>query len=248
MWVDFGQDTDMSNSQSQNLVNQTQFAKLCKVSAEAIRKACASGKINIVGEGRKKQIDLNGELTIDYLHDKNSQRTKSPDDSENHQEIPPLVSEQTLPEEESSFKIASDVPALPKSSGSDLTNIDLDNLTDEDMLRLRPSHVKMLKDLETTLRTRQNRIKERGDLIDRKLVTKFLGILFTIERNEIVPISEKIPSEIAAILGVEDNELVLKIGKLLKDEFAKAFSHIEAKTQTFLTSINSDVQGENVSG
>ena len=238
----------MKKQQPQNLVNQTQFAKLCKVSAEAIRKACASGKINIVGEGRKKQIDLSGELTIDYLHDKNSQREKSSNNSENHQEIPPPVSEQTLPEEDSSSKTVSDEPVTPKNYGSDLTNIDLDNLSDEDMLRLRPSHVKMLKDLETTLRTRQNRIKERGDLIDRKLVTKFLGILFTIERNEIVPISEKIPSEIAAILGVEDNELILKVGKLLKDEFANAFSHIEAKTQNFLSSINSNIKGENVSG
>lgn len=244
---------NMKSQQPQNLVNQTQFAKLCKVSAEAIRKACAAGKINFIGEGRKKQIDLNGELTIDYLHDKNAQRSKSPDNQENEQESPSQVNKQTLPEEKSSSQSVTDKNPTVDNSGlsgsSDLPlSIDLDNLSDEDMLKLRPGQVKMLKDLEMTLRTRQNRFKERGDLIDRKLVTKFLGVLFTIERNEIVPISEKIPSEIAAILGIEDNELVLKIAKLMKDEFGKAFSHIEAKTQTFLTSINSDIKGQNVPG
>ena len=243
---------DMSNSQSQNLVSQTQFAKLCKVSAEAIRKACIAGKIDIEGEGRKKKIDLNGLSTIEYLHDKNSQRTKTPENSLEIQKPEPNGPDAAASEGKNDLPEGpagtSSLLGSDSNSSSGLGEIDLENLTDADIINtLSVGKVKMLKEIEAMRLARQTRLKNRGDLIDRKLVTIFLGKLFTIERNEIIPIAEKSPAQIAAIFGVEDNEKILKVSKLLKDELAKAFKHIEVRTQSFMEQVGSDIEGEHVS-
>lgn len=243
----------MKKDNSQKLVSQAQFAKLCKVSAEAIRKACIAGKIDIEGEGRKKKIDLNGSGTIEYLHDKNSQRTKSPQNTLEIQQT-----EQSGTDTAATGQGESNIPENPAGQSSkpisdsksscDLIEIDLDNSTDAEILNsLTVGKIKILKELESMRLARQLRLKNRGDLIDRKLVTIFLGKLFTIERNEIIPIADKSPAQIAAIFGIEDNEKTLKVGKLLKDEIAKAFKHIEVRTHDFMEQMGSDVKGEHVS-
>jgi hypothetical protein len=241
----------MKKGNSQNLVSQAQFAKLCKVSAEAIRKACIAGKIDIEGEGRKKKIDLNGSSTIEYLHDKNSQRNKAAENSPKMEKSSIAVPDVASGQEKNN--IAKNLPDQSLSSGSDSKSggdfeIDLENSTDAEILKnLTVGKVKMLKEIEAMRLARQLRLKNRGALIERKLVTIFLGKIFTIEQNEIIPIADKSPAKIAAIFGVEDNEKILKVGKLLKNEIAKAFKHIEIRTEDFMEHIGSDVEGENVS-
>jgi len=206
-----------------NLLSQSAFAKLCKVSAEAIRKACAAGKINIVGEGRNKKIDLDGLNTISYLHDKNSQRNK------------PKIKETVVSPhnvENSARKIDDD--SRSGSVGNVVNLID----DDTDYRDISASDIKKLKDLESAKRSAQERMKIRGELIDRKLVRIVLGRIYTIEVNEIKVIADKAPPKIAALFEDESPEKILAVSQLLSSDFAKCFEHIKHVVDKFITDID----------
>ena len=83
-----------------------------------------------------------------------------------------------------------------------------------------------------------DRKTKRGDLIERKLLSAFLGKIYTIEVNQLKPIADKSPSKIAAIFENEDAEKMLKVSQILAEEIAQALNHIQHTTDRFLDSIN----------
>jgi len=217
---------------NEQLVTQTAFAKLCQVSAEAIRKACESGKIDIQGKGRKKKINLSGANTIAYLHDKNSQRVK-PKISKSEQPIQEIESNQS--------------PPPPNQQKSNIINL-LDLGEDINIETVSAQDIKKLKDLESARKSAEDRRKSRGELIERSLVKFVLGKIFTIEVNQIKPIADKAPSKIAAIFESDDSEKILAVSKLLSEEHTKALKHIKHITDKFLSGLeNSNNIGNHVS-
>ena len=212
--------------------SQTNFAALCGVSAEAVRKACIAGKIDIVGEGRSKKILLSGKNSISYLHDKNSQRIKNTvpklnDEAENRSVIHPSNSVENT--EPSTKKPSSNIQSLIDFESED---IEFGDITLND--------INKFKSLEAAKKSAQSRKIERGKLIDRQLVTTVFGKIYTIEVNELKPISDKTPSKIAAIFEDEDSEKILKVSQLLSSEITKVLKHINYEVDRFLKDINTD--------
>ena len=213
------------------LLSQAEFARLCRVSAEAIRKACVAGKIDIDGEGRKKKIVIDGPNTVDYLHDKNSQRLKS-----KSPEALPAPVEKTesaaLPGDQLETPEKSEVrPPAPRNNFS---------LSDEkiDFRDLTATDIKKMKDLESAKKSMQDRMKSRGDLIDRSLVKAVLGRVYTVEVNQIKPVADKAPAKIAAIFENDDSEKILAVSQLLSKELGKALEHIQHVLDKFLSDID----------
>lgn len=203
----------------QQLVTQTAFAKLCQVSAEAVRKGCESGKINIVGKGRKKKINLDGANTIAYLHDKNSQRIK-----------PKIPKSYQIPQKNNAGEIEQDQSPQNDNKMSLLDdNIDITKVTAQE--------IKKLKDLESARKSAEDRRKSRGKLIERSLVKFVLGKIYTIEVNQIKPIADKVPSRIAAIFENDDSEKILAVSQLLTEEHTKALKHIKYTIDKFLAGL-----------
>ena len=228
-------------SKTKDVITQSGFAKLCGVSPEAVRKAIVAGKIDAEGEGRKKRILLAGINTIGYLNDRNSQRKNSV--TLQPAAAPAAVS---IPEEKKSEE------APPQSEASPLPTVNINNILDFenediDLTLFNQADLKKLQILEVTKKNALERKTKRGDLIERKLLSAFLGKIYTIEVNQLKPIADKSPSKIAAIFENEDAEKMLKVSQILSEEIAQALNHIQHTTDRFLDSINKNfVDQENV--
>lgn len=220
----------MSNKSTEvNEMTQSKFAKLVGVSPEAVRKAIILGKIDCRGEGRKKRIILSGVNTKAYLHDSNSQRKPSA-----------MADEEKNGQSRGAKKITSK-PATDSGSNSKPSsifnlsefedgNIDLSLYSkhDLDKIKVIVHNMKSALDLKHT----------RGGLIDRKLVAIYLGKLYTIEHNELKPMSDKLSSKIAAIFENEDSAKTLKVSQVIASDITKVLKHISYITDKFLDEIN----------
>lgn len=216
--------------QKKELISQSNFAKLCGVSSEAVRKAIIAGKVDVYGEGRSKKIIVSGENSIAYLHDKNSQRKKHiPSTSVNPSEIKKAQSKSIHPDLSNK-----DLP-VPSSSFKNLIELEDERF---DINDISLTAINKMKGLEAARKSAQDRKIARGDLIDRHLVTTVMGKFYTIEVNELKPIADKTPSKIAAIFGDEDSEKILKINKLLSSEITKVLKHMNYEMKRFLNGIN----------
>ena len=226
---------------TENIVTQSAFAKLCGVSPEAVRKAILAGKINAAGEGRKKRILLAGINTIGYLNDRNSQRKNSV--KSQPVAAPATVSkpEEQIPETAPPSQKDNSLPAVNINNILDFENEDID------LTLFNQTDLKKLQILEVTKKNALDRKTKRGDLIERKLLSAFLGKIYTIEVNQLKPIADKSPSKIAAIFENEDAEKMLKVSQILADDIAQALNHIQHTTDRFLDSINKNFkEKENV--
>lgn len=225
-----------------NLVTQSAFAKLCGVSPEAVRKAIIAGKIDAVGEGRKKRILLAGINTIGYLNDRNSQR-KNLVKSQQAATPPPVSQlEEQAPAPLNESRKDNSIPEVNINNILDFENEDID------LSKFNQTDLKKLQILEGAKGKALDRKTKRGDLIERKLLSAFLGKIFTIEVNQLKPIADKSPSKIAAIFEDEDAEKILKVSQILADDIAQALNHIQHTTNRFLDSINKNFgDQENVS-
>ena len=228
-------------SKIKNAVTQSGFAKLCGVSPEAVRKAIVAGKIDAVGEGRQKRILLAGVNTIGYLNDRNSQR-KNPAQSQ-PAAVPAAVS---IPEKKSLEPAAQPLESSPPSEININNLLDFEN-EDIDLSKFTQTDLKKIQVLESAKKNALERKMKRGDLVDRKLLSVFLGKIYTIEVNQLKPIADKSPSKIAAIFENEDAEKMLKVSQILAEDIAQALNHIQHTTDRFLDSINKNFVGkENV--
>ena len=229
-------------NKTKDVATQSGFAKLCGVSPEAVRKAIVAGKIDAEGEGRKKRILLAGVNTIGYLNDRNSQRKNS---------VTPqpaaAPAEVSIPEEKTPEQAPQRSEASPPSEVNINNILDFEN-EDIDLTKFSESELKKLTTLETAKGRALDRKTKRNDFIERKLLTTFLGKIFTIEVNQLKPIADKSPSKIAAIFEDEDAEKILKVSQILAEDISQALNHIQHTTNRFLDSINKNfTDKENVS-
>ena len=229
-------------NKTKDVATQSGFAKLCGVSPEAVRKAIVAGKVDAEGEGRKKRILLAGVNTIGYLNDRNSQRKNSV--TPQTAAAPAAVS---IPEEKKSEQAPPQSEASPPSEVNINNILDFEN-EDIDISLFNQTDLKKLQILEGAKGKALDRKTKRGELIERKLLSAFLGKIYTIEVNQLKPIADKSPSKIAAIFEDEDAEKILKVSQILADDIAQALNHIQHTTNRFLDSINKSFgEQENVS-
>ena len=227
---------------TEDVITQAGFAKLCCVSAEAVRKAILAGKIDAKGEGRKKRILLAGINTVGYLNDRNSQRKKSIKSQPAASPPPVSEPEEQTPAQEAQSQNTHNLPAVNINNILDFENEDID------LSKFAQTDLKKLQILEGAKGKALDRKTKRGDLIERKLLSAFLGKIYTIEVNQLKPIADKSPSKIAAIFEDEDAEKILKVSQILADDIAQALNHIQHTTNRFLDSINKNFgDQENVS-
>lgn len=76
----------------------------------------------------------------------------------------------------------------------------------------------------------------RNQLISRDLVKRVFGELYQIETTELLTLGEKISPEIAALFGLDDQQAVLDVGKVIQKEISKTLEHVELTIDKFLKS------------
>lgn len=96
-----------------------------------------------------------------------------------------------------------------------------------DIRQVTKAEIDKIKGLESALKTRVERQQKRGELISRDFVQSVFGKLYQIDSNELRVISSVVAPEIAGVLGVDDDEKVLEIEKIIDDRILKVIAHVK---------------------
>ena len=74
----------------------------------------------------------------------------------------------------------------------------------------------------------------RNKLVSRDLIRQFFGELYTIETMEFLTLAERLSPEIASKFGIDDQTIIVEVGKYIQREVSKSLEHIEMTTEKFL--------------
>ena len=217
-------------TKKEETISQVGFAKLCGVKPQAISKAKAAGKLDLIPKGKRELVNLSGEKTQEYLKDNNYQRG-----------------------DRNEFIF---VPGTKKDSGDDMSgtgesrgsgsfnenNFKASDFEDPnfDISKASTGDVGKYQKLQQALKNAQERKKNRGELVERSLIKKAFGILYAIEQNQLKPIADKAPSEIAGIYGDDGNDKKIKVTQLLHSDIMDVLTHISIEFEKFIKSLSEE--------
>lgn len=126
---------------------------------------------------------------------------------------------------------------IPPSS---TLEIDFENL--ENLSKI---SIDKLKSIEQTRAIQDKRLRERNDHIPRSLVARVLAKVYDVDINEHIQIAGKASSAIAAALGIEKSEDILKIEEILTPELYRTLEHRKRIMNDFLSEVGGEVmEGE----
>lgn len=126
------------------------------------------------------------------------------------------------------------------SDDIDLERI-LEAIEQMDLSALSGPAIAKIQKLESTLKTRVERMQKRGKLIDRDLVRTVFGKLYQIHTNEVRTLGANLAPGIAGRFGIEDPAAVLEVEKSIDDAALHVLSHIKRLLDDFLVGIGSEV-------
>lgn len=202
-----------------NLISRAKFARLAGVTKQAVSNAIKADKIKLTGAGRLAKIDLDNADNIVYLETENRERHSPGEDVA-----------------EGETKTAgSDKPG----AGEDINLADYlhENIAMSDLSLLSKQSAERLKIIAQIKQIQVKTEKDRGELISRELVSRFLGKMYTIDVNEFRPMGASLAPELAAIAGIDDSEKIIKIGERIEKEVFVILKHSKRLLKDFLTSL-----------
>lgn len=226
-------------------VSKKFFAQECGVSGAAITKAGKAGRIALEG----KYVNYNDPLTQAYLRKKKGlppleELTKKKQVNTGLEEVktktkpkkqaikkktktaPAIKHPETLP--------AIALPQLPSPSPI-IEDIDLGNLSDDDIGSLGKHELDRLKTIEQTLAIRQKTEVVRGNLIPRSIVKTVFAKIHAVDNAEFKTMEDRLTPAICGVFGEsDDSENALKIRKMLNKEIIKTLRHTKRIINEFL--------------
>ena len=216
------------------LITKSKFAGLCGVSKVAVGLACKEGKIDVVGEGRTQKVDLTGDRSIQYM---NLQRDKkAPPPTPVHNSAPqPTVTYADAGEAEKKDTELTEKVVEAIGDGKQITI---------DVAALSKTSVDKLRQIENIRKVQVETAKKRGELIDRNVLRSFMAEMYSIDVNEFQTLGPNLAPEVAAMLGVDDADSIIKVGQLIEAEVFKVLEHVKRRTREFLVEMKEEALGE----
>jgi len=198
---------------------------MCGISHQAVNLAVKAGRVHLTND----RIDP-GHPTNQYF-----QTQPRPGPKSKKAKAAQVVS---LEKPEAGPKAAKGVTAETKAS-KDLTKhlseqLDLSRLANSSANAGDKYRIDTALSLEKLKKSQIENEKSRGKLIDRELVSAFIAEWYNIEANEFLTLADKMPQDIASIVGVDDPTLMSDIGTYVQKEIARALDHIELSKKRFL--------------
>ena len=201
------------------LVTQSKFAALAGVSRQAVSLAIKAGSLTKRPDGKLDTVNpVNGgylQNRAAILAEKTSSTPAGP---------PPPESV--------------DTPAVDPPPETQISLADLDNIAGiGDLAALSKFSVDRLKTIEQVKQLQTKVQKERGLLIERELVIKFMSQLYTIDVNEFRTLAPNVTPEIGAAAGIDDDAVLLKIEETINTAVFSILEHVKRLTDDFLTEV-----------
>jgi len=211
------------------LVNQSELARKKGVTRQAVKKAISEGRLPVEGSGRAARIDLNHPLTLAWL------RTPS---TPGKALGPPLSRPQGKPAE----KKKAEPSPKPKDKEPPEENGRRGLPSNEEDLQefLQFTSLKNEKLQEELNKVRLDNQKKRGELIERTLVQKFIHGIHEIDNGQWKTLGLKISSDVAAVLGIDEDEKVRSICDLIDKEVMGVLNLIKREQNSFLIKLGAE--------
>lgn len=169
---------------------KSEFARMLGVSPQAINKACNTGKLDLVAEGKKSKIYLEGELTGEYIRSGTDQRNRADDQK---------TTKRKKKKKSADIKEPLTRITVPKNHSS--------------------KHDAEIKRIEAQTANLQLKFAEQMKaVILLEKVDKKFGNLSSILLNHFHPLGDRLAPIIAGLCGVNDHEKILEIKKIIDKE------------------------------
>lgn len=107
-------------------------------------------------------------------------------------------------------------------------------LEKKDIRNWSTADVGKVQKMEAALKTRVGRMKERGELIDRRAIQTVFGKLYAVDANELRTLGSKLAPKLASVFGDDDPDKLLAAERLIDDETLRTLAHIKKILNSFL--------------
>lgn len=195
-------------------LNQTNYAKKLKVSRQSINAAIRSGKIVLHGTGRAAYIDLDCPLTKAYSKSRAVQRHTGKDTFDHGIPVPPSP-------EDKEIEYAPPSPESIESAKAYHTKQDIERL----------------KKLQETQKLELQNAKSRGELVEREIIQTFVDGMHVIDNAQWKTLDLKVASDVAALLGINDDEKIKDIADIIGKEVINILKLVKREQNKFLKNI-----------
>lgn len=204
------------------------FSRLCGVSKQAIDKAVLSGSVIMLG----KVVDLTHRITVEYLSNKN------PEYKNKLAEVKPVKKKQAISEPElpiiTAPKVSGDAP--PFMLTSDITQISV-----RDLIHYEKKDLEKLKLYEQTRKENLVVREKEGELVKRSLVARVFGQQYSVLKEQVGTLEDKVTKDICAIFGeTEDCDNSVKVREKINIETGKALTHFKRILNDYLDAVASE--------
>jgi len=198
-------------------ISQSEFARSCKVSPNAIANAISKGDLTAHKQGERVYLDLTDPKTRAYkrLH---TQKSKPGNGRADRQDNGGSNALTTL-----SPGLRAKIKGL---LGADTTFEEFNEISEAFTNKL-----KTLQQIQD-IKTRTDRARRK--LIDRDLVAKMFGKIYTVDVNEFRMLGMNLAPELASIFNVDDPALVLAATERIDKEVYAILEHIKDILNGFL--------------
>ena len=124
----------------------------------------------------------------------------------------------------------------PKSNGS-LPDIAIPSDLSADLGKY---NIDILKSIEQIKGMQVKREKERQELVSRELTQKLFHKIYIVDTNEWKTIGDKLAPDLAAIAGVDDSDIIIKMNQRIEKEVYKILNHTKRIINDFLKGIEAE--------
>ena len=198
---------------------KTDFYKLAKVTRQTIYNAIKTEKVVV---GKSGKIDINNKTNKEYLETRGIS-------------VKPKI-KKTKPNVKKKKKVNS----KPKNKKTEET----DKQKTVEQKNLNDCSRNDLDKLKIAADIRQKQVKTEKDremLIPKVLIQKVFSKLYMIDVNQWRTLGPGLAPEIASIVGIDDNEIILKISDKIDEDAFKILKQVKRLFNDFLKGINGDV-------
>jgi hypothetical protein len=228
-------------------ISQRKFAKMLDISASALTYAIRNGTLIRTEHG----IDLEDPATIEYIEHtktwkatgarnpseaaailrkgKRAEKSSKPKPKKKAAPKKPKAKKKPRPKKEKIRK------SPPPSPSSDPVYSDL-----EDLYQTK-REAELEKSQEQARKLKLQNQRERNELVPRILVRRVFGQLYLIDTNELRTLGDKLASEVAALCGVDDPNLIVSINQRIETEVFRSLEHIKKRFNDFLLEVGGEV-------
>ena len=209
---------------SENRISQADFARKLKVKPQAITNAINKGKLIKHSKARAAYIDMECPVTVAYIKNASVNRHRGKAGEQARTPLQPRATPASTSPQKKEPEYAPPSPEAQASLGA---------------FQDRQS-IERLKLMEQIEKLELGNREARKELIARKLLQSFMDKLYAIHNGQLKTHGLRASSDVAAIFGIEDDELIRKACDKIDKDMLSVLKQIKLEMNKFMKKIGAE--------